>query len=58
MVFGLSNRAENAHLPTWRRKTIMRRFTSARHLKRFVFIHDLIANRRMMLAKPQSERVR
>jgi hypothetical protein len=39
-------------------KPIMRRFTSARHLKRFVFIHDLIANRRMMLAKPQSERVR
>jgi putative transposase len=39
------NRAENAHLPTRRRKRIMKhRFTSARHLKRLVFIQDPIAN--------------
>jgi putative transposase len=45
---GLNNRAKNAHLPSLRRKRIMKRimkriikrFTSARHLKRFVFIHD------------------
>ena len=41
---GLNNRAENAHLPTRRRKRIMTRFTSARHLKRFVSIHDGVAN--------------
>ena len=49
---GLNNRAENAHLPTLRRKRIMKRimkwimkrFTSARHLKRLVFIHDGVAN--------------
>ena len=45
---GLNNRAENAHLPTRRRKRIMKwimkRFTSARHLKRFVSIHDGVAN--------------
>jgi len=42
---GLNNRAENAHLPTLRRKRIMKwimkriikRSTSARHLKRLVF---------------------
>jgi hypothetical protein len=54
MVYGPNNRAENAHLPTWRRKIIMRRFTSARHLKRFVSIHVKIANRSMMLAKPHA----
>jgi putative transposase len=41
-------RAENAHLPTRRRKRIMKwimkRFTSARHLQRFVSIHDGVAN--------------
>jgi transposase-like protein len=37
-------RAENAHLPTRRQKRIMKRFTSARHLQRFVFIHDGVAN--------------
>jgi putative transposase len=41
---GLNNRAEDAHLPTPRRKRIMKRFKSARHLKRFVSIHDGVAN--------------
>jgi putative transposase len=45
---GLNNRAKNAHLPTRRRKRMMnriiKRFTSARHLKRLVFIHDGVAN--------------
>ena len=41
---GLNNRAENAHLPTRRRERIMTRFRSARHLQRFVSIHDGIAN--------------
>jgi putative transposase len=42
---GLNNRAENAHLPMRRHKRIMKhRFTSARHLKRLVFIHDGVAN--------------
>jgi putative transposase len=45
---GLNNRAENAHLPTRRRKRIMKRimkrFKSARHLQRFVSIHDVVAN--------------
>jgi putative transposase len=49
---GLNNRAENSHLPTRRRKRIMKRimkwimkrFTSARHLQRFVSIHDGVAN--------------
>jgi putative transposase len=45
---GLNNRAKNAHLPTRRRKRIMKwimkRFKSARHLKRFVSIHDGVAN--------------
>jgi putative transposase len=45
---GLNNRAENAHLPTRRRKRIMKwimkRFRSARHLQRFVSIHDGVAN--------------
>jgi putative transposase len=48
---GLNNRAENSHLPTLRRKRIkrimkriMKRFRSARHLQRFVSIHDVVAN--------------
>jgi putative transposase len=45
---GLNNRAENAHLTTRRRKMIMKwimkRFKSARHLQRFVSIHDGVAN--------------
>jgi transposase-like protein len=36
----LNNRAENPHQPTRRRERIMKHFTSARHLKRFVSIHD------------------
>ncbi|MCX7342509.1 MAG: hypothetical protein NT037_18865 [Hyphomicrobiales bacterium] len=39
----LNNRAKNAHLPTQRRERI-KRFTSARHLERLVFIHDPVAN--------------
>jgi putative transposase len=31
-------------LPTLRRERIIKRFTSARHLKRLVLIHDPIAN--------------
>ncbi len=41
---GLNNCAENAHQPTRRRERIMKRFKSARHLQRFVSIHDPIAN--------------
>jgi putative transposase len=45
---GLNNRAKNAHLPTRRRKRIMKRimkrFKSARHLQRFVSIRDGVAN--------------
>jgi putative transposase len=45
---GLNNRAENSHLPTRRRKRIMKwimkRFRSARHLQRFVSIHDGVDN--------------
>ncbi|MGV2125534.1 IS6 family transposase [Agrobacterium vitis] len=41
---GLNNRAENSHQPVRRRERIMRRFKSARHLQRFVSIHDPIAN--------------
>jgi putative transposase len=41
---GLNNRAGNALLPTRRRKRIMKRFTSAQHLKRVVSIHDGVAN--------------
>ena len=44
----LNNRAKNAHLPTRRRKRIMKRimkrFKSARHLQRFVSIHDGVDN--------------
>ena len=41
---GLNNRAENSHLSTRRRERIMKRFKSARHLQRFLSIHDPIAN--------------
>ena len=41
---GLNNRAENSHQPARRRERIMKRFKSARHLQRFVSIHDPIAN--------------
>jgi len=41
---GLNNCAENSHQPTRRRERIMKRFKSARHVQRFVSIHDPIAN--------------
>jgi putative transposase len=41
---GLNNRAENSHQPVRRRKRIMKRFKSRRHLQRFASIHDPIAN--------------
>jgi putative transposase len=41
---GLNDRAENSHLPTRRRERIMKRFKSARHLQRFLSIHNPIAN--------------
>src|SRR3954451_10766895 len=41
---GLNNRAENSHQPTRRRKRQMKRFKLARHIQRFVSIHDPIAN--------------
>jgi len=54
---GLNNRAENSHLPTRRRKRIMKwimkRFTSARHLKRLVSIHDPTANLQTVPATPR-----
>jgi putative transposase len=49
---GLNNRAKNAHLPTRRRKRIIKRFTSARHVKRLVFIHNPIANLQTVPATP------
>jgi putative transposase len=41
---GLNNRAENFHQPTRRRERIVKGFKSARHLRRFVSIHDPVAN--------------
>ncbi|OJF89638.1 IS6 family transposase [Pararhizobium antarcticum] len=41
---GLNSRAENSHQPTRRRERIMKGFKSARHLQRFVSIHDPVAN--------------
>src|SRR3954462_14445127 len=41
---GLNNRAENSYQPTRRRERQMKRFKSARHVQRFVSIHDPIAN--------------
>ena len=41
---GLNNRAKNSHQPTRRRERIMKGFKSARHLQRFVSIHDPVAN--------------
>lgn len=41
---GLNNLAENSHQPIRRREKIMKRFNSARHLQRFVSIHDPVAN--------------
>jgi putative transposase len=41
---GLNNRAENSHQPTRRRERIMKRFKSTRQAKRFLAIHDQVAN--------------
>lgn len=41
---GLDNRAENSHQPTRRRERITEGFKSARHLQRFVSIHDPVAD--------------
>lgn len=41
---GLNNRAENSHQPTRRRERIMKGSKSARHLQRFVSIHDPVTN--------------
>ena len=41
---GLNNRAENSHQPTRRRERIMKRFKTARHVQRFLSIHDPIDN--------------
>jgi putative transposase len=41
---GLNNLAENSHQPIRKRERIMKRFKSARHLQRFVSVHDPIAN--------------
>ena len=41
---GLNNRAENSHQPIRLRGRMMKHFKSARHLQRFVSIHDPIAN--------------
>ncbi len=41
---GLKNRVENSHQPIQRRKRIMKRFKSARHLQKFASIHDRIYN--------------
>lgn len=40
----MNNRAEHSHQPTGRRKRIMKRVKSPRHLQRFIAIHDPIAN--------------
>jgi len=41
---GLNNRAENSHQPTRRRERIMKRFRSARQARRFLSVHDQVAN--------------
>jgi putative transposase len=41
---GLSDRAENSHLPTRRRERIMKRFKSPRQVQKFLSIHDQVAN--------------
>src|SRR6516164_3086398 len=40
----LNNRAENSHQPTRRRERIMKRFKSARQARRFLSVHDQVAN--------------
>ena len=41
---GLNNRAESSHQPTRVREKVMRRYKSARHLQRFLSVHDQVAN--------------
>ncbi len=41
---GLNNRAENSHQPIRRRKRVMKRFKSAKHVQSFTSIHDPIYN--------------
>ena len=41
---GLNNRAESSHQPTRVREKVMRRYKSARHLQRFLSMHDQVAN--------------
>jgi putative transposase len=46
---GLNNRAENSHQPTRRRERQMKRFKSARHVQRFLSVHDQINNLFLLL---------
>ena len=39
-----NNRAEVSHQPTRQRERQMRRFKSAAHVQRFVFVHGLVQN--------------
>ena len=41
---GLNNRAENSHQPTRRRERQMKRYRSARHVQRFLSVHDQVNN--------------
>jgi len=41
---GLNNRAANSHQPTRQRERIMKRFKSARQARRFLSVHDQVAN--------------
>ncbi len=41
---GLNNRAENSHQPTRRRERQMKRYKSARHVQRFLSVHDQVNN--------------
>jgi putative transposase len=41
---GLNNRAENSHQPTRRRECIMKKFKSAGQARRFLSVHDQVAN--------------
>ncbi len=41
---GLNNRAENSHQPARRRERQMKRYKSARHVQRFLSVHDQVHN--------------
>jgi putative transposase len=41
---GVNNRAYSSHQPTRVSVKVMRRFTSARQLRRFTSVHDQVAN--------------